>query len=515
MAHSKIGLVPHLVYGLAAVVGIVITMTLAPIVFASDASIERPLPELNEIKSVNGILSVTLEATEQKIYIGKAMIDVAVYNGEYAGPVLRVHPGDTMKIRLINHLSRPTNLHFHGIDTSPRDNSDNIHILVQPGETFDYLVKIPAYQPPGLYWFHDHTHGIAEKNVMGGLTGTVIVEGFAEQFPALTHIKERLFVLKDYDAFNGSKDPYVVKYLHKFVQSINGQMFSALTFHPGETQLWRLTNQSADYYFNLSIPGHKFRVIGQDGVAARQETETDKLTISPAERLEVLVDSGAPGSYDLVSEGTITGDGANKSPNRILGRVIVGGEPMVPVATIRNFPDRLDLRAHKIDAYRTVVFSQNNAEEKYFLNGRQFDHNRIDTRIPLGNTEEWTLKNDSDEFHVFHIHLVSFQVTEVNGKPQPFNGYIDTIRIPERGSVKIRMAFTDPNIVGTFVYHCHVLSHEDKGMMGQIEVYDPKIPVLARFWRTMNSCCATLKFNGGCFWSNLAMFFSTLFTKSI
>ena len=92
-----------------------------------------------------------------------------------------------------------------------------------------------------------------------------------------------------------------------------------------------------------------------------------------------------------------------------------------------------------------------------------FDANRVDFRVPLGNVEEWTVRNNSDDFHVFHIHQLGFQVVEINGVPVPFTGRIDTVRIPERGEVKLRLAFLDEVIVGQFVIHCHVLKHEDKG----------------------------------------------------
>jgi FtsP/CotA-like multicopper oxidase with cupredoxin domain len=430
---------------------------------------------LPEFRSEGGVLTATLEATQQKIRVGEVELDGAVYNGAYAGPVLRVHPGDTMRIKLVNHLSEPTNLHFHGIQTSPLGNSDNMHVVVEPGASFDYVVKIPKTQPPGLYWYHDHMHRLAEKHVMEGLSGALIVEGLARQFPELDGITEQLFVLKDY-SFDDSDDP-VIENLHEYVQSINGQAFSMLDLRPGETQLWRFTNQSGNLYFHVALTGHKFRIIADDGAAATTETETEVLNIAPASRLEVLVTGGTPGVYDLVSRNVLTGTGDALSRDRVLGRLTVAGDPVQPVPHIASFPASADLRSRKIDAYRTVEFTQKNDGVHFYLNGRIYDHDRIDTRVPLGNVEEWTIRNNSDDMHVFHIHQVSFQVTERNGETQPFTGYEDVVRVPERGEIKIRMAFTDPVIVGQFMYHCHVLKHEDGGMMANIEVYDPKVGV--------------------------------------
>ena len=446
------------------------------------------LYSLSEIRSVDGVLTATFEAKSQKIRIGDVTVDATIYNGEYPGPVLRVHPGDTMKIKLVNHAARPMNIHYHGIETSPLDNHDNIHVSVKPGETFDYDIKIPESQPPGLYWYHDHTHGISQQNVMEGLSGTLVVEGFAEQFVKLSDIKERIMVLKDYE-FDDSKDPVIANYYHNNIQSINGKTFSEITMRPGETQLWRFTNQSSNLYFHLSMKGHTFRVIGVDGRATLHETATNMLDIQPATRMEVLVDAGEPGEYDLVSEKVLTDDGPSRSLSRVLGKVIVRGAPTRPVQTIYGFPYEYDFHNAKIDEKRTVIFSQLNDDKNYFVNGRKFSAGRIDMRIPLGNTEEWTIKNDSDDMHIFHIHQLSFQVTEVDGKPVPYNGYVDNVRIPERSSVKIVIPFTNPVIVGQFVFHCHVLHHEDNGMMAHIEVYDPNPDGAFPFYKAGRNIC--------------------------
>jgi FtsP/CotA-like multicopper oxidase with cupredoxin domain len=129
----------------------------------------------------------------------------------------------------------------------------------------------------------------------------------------------------------------------------------------------------------------------------------------------------------------------------------------------------------RIDARRDVVFSEDPVTGLFFINHATFDHDRVDVKVPLGNIEEWTIRNASDELHIFHIHQVAFQVVSINGREQPFDGLVDTVNIPIHGEVKIRMAFTDPVIVGRFMFHCHILEHEDKGMMAQIEVYDPKV----------------------------------------
>ena len=445
---------------------------LVPAAVRADAP---PLRQLPEFSSVNGVLNATFDLKPQTIDLGDGVsFEGYTYNGEYAGPVLRVHPGDVMHIKLTNNISDMTNLHFHGLHTSPLENGDNIYIQVKPGDSFDYEVKIAPTQSPGLYWYHPHIHGISERLVNGGLSGMLIVDGFEKQFPEMDGIKVQAMIVKEY-AVEETKNPAIAR-LHRLVQTINGQLLSSISMHKGETQLWQIANPGANDFFHLSLKGHTFRVVGRDGVSTNQETIADRIDLGPASRVEVLVDAGEqPGSYDLVSEQTPTGLGADKTDSRVLANVVVDGEgTSVPVSHLTSFPAKPDLTTQKITNYRTFAFTENALKGEYYINGKLFDHERIDTRVPVGATEEWTIRNDSDDTHVFHIHQMHFQVVEINGKPQPFDGYLDTVRVPERGEVRLLMPFTDPEMVGQFIYHCHVLEHEDKGMMANIEVYDPK-----------------------------------------
>jgi suppressor of ftsI len=439
-----------------------------------------PTAGLSEFRSSDGLLAVTLLAAEGKVRIGDLDLDGATYNGLYSGPVLRVRPGDMLRVRLVNHLSQPTNLHFHGIFTSPLGYGDNIHLSVAPGDTFTYQVRIPATQPPGLYWYHSHIHGMSEHQVMAGLSGALVVEP-----PAGSDVSERLFVLKDMSFDDDTGNVTIDDELHGLVQSINGAFGANTTMRPGETQLWRFTNQSANRPFHMALRGHRFHVVAEDGEPTSGQREVDVLDIMPASRIDVLVESGPAGRYELISKGAMTGTGATRRLDRVLGLLAVDGDAVVPVVTPQLTSLPPDLRPARIDARRTVVFTQTKTtkpdDQIFYINGVVFDAKRIDVRVPLGNVEEWTVRNDTDDLHVFHIHQLGFQVTEINGAPVPFTGRIDTMRVPERGEVKLRMAFTDKMILGQFVFHCHVLRHEDKGMMAQIEIFDPR-PADFRQW---------------------------------
>ena len=115
-----------------------------------------------------------------------------------------------------------------------------------------------------------------------------------------------------------------------------------------------------------------------------------------------------------------------------------------------------------------MVFTEDDATNQFFINGKQFDPDRVDVEVKLGTTEEWTLRNSTEQ-HPFHIHVNDFQVISIDGKPYDADGLQDTVRmLPKQDAVVIRIRFTD--FTGKFVFHCHILNHEDNGMMAVVEV---------------------------------------------
>lgn len=439
----------------------------------------------------NNLPAVTLVAAPQRLQFGDTQTLGMTYNGKYAGPLLKVSPGGTLRVRLVNHLTQDTNLHFHGILASPLGRSDNMMIAVKPGEAFDYEVKVPSMQTPGLYWYHTHIHGSTEEGVMGGLSGPLLVEGFIDQYLSGARPVEQILVLKTH-----SEDPGLFAFFKNEhdsrILTINGRKNTSFSMRPGQRQLWHVGNFGPDEPFHLSIKGHPLIIVGRDGVPALHPTSAESITVYPGSRYEVLIDAGAPGIFPIMGSDD-NGDGRGRGTERgrherrdedddkagndhnEVGTLRVGGQPSPtsPLPQLKPAPAR-DLSEAHIDISRTIVFGE--TWRHYTINGHAFDHTRVDTRVPLGNIEEWNIKNDTDQLHVFHIHQVNFQVMKVNGQAQSFNGAVDTVPIAPNQSVTVRIAFTQPEIVGRFMYHCHVLQHEDGGMMAQIEVYDPSRP---------------------------------------
>ena len=419
------------------------------------------------VASRAGVLRVSLRPASSMVSVGGQRAMVVAYNGLYIPPTLRVHPGDTIRLRLTNALAEPTNLHTHGLTVSPRGNSDNVSLIVAPGQTQHYEIRLPTDHPSGLYWYHPHPHGFSDEQTRNGMSGALIVEGLLDPFPTLRHLPERLLLLKDLQVENGR-----VALTHigrNTIRTVNGTVNPVIVLRPGETELWRIGNVGADLYYRLTLDGYHFQVVARDGNRRAHLTTVDTLRLSPGARVEVLVTAGAPGVHLLRTGDIDTGPEGNQYAGTVMATVRVAGSPATPVALPQTLLPVEDLRG-KVTNRRTLVYTESKDGDTLFIDGKTFDMNRTDIRVKLGAVEEWTIRNESDELHTFHIHQGPYQLTEINGVPQPADDHRDIVDVPIRGEVKVVIPFTNPTIVGRFVYHCHILSHEDKGMMATIEV---------------------------------------------
>ena len=245
----------------------------------------------------------------------------------------------------------------------------------------------------------------------------------------------------------------------------------ALYIRPGQIQRWRILNASADDYYNFSLPGQKLRIISRDGNTLSRVVEEENEVMAPGDRIEILVQGGIWGTYDVDSLPFVQGFAHYEKATFM--RLVVAGFPTWP----KEFPTTLlpfdDLRNVKVDHTRTLTFSMGGTDDnpEFLLDGREFNPNVVNQLMTLGATEEWKLVNESNETHPFHIHINPFQVISINGKPVDRNGYDDTFSIPRKSTVVIRTQYKDFD--GKYVLHCHILFHEDHGMMQIVEVVRP------------------------------------------
>jgi FtsP/CotA-like multicopper oxidase with cupredoxin domain len=429
---------------------------------ASDTLSQPPV-----VTSHAGVLRLSLVPATSTVSVARQRVTLMAYNGEYIPPTLRVRPGDTIRIRLTNALTQPTNLHTHGLAVSPRGRSDNIFLHVAPGQTQEYEIRLPATHPSGLYWYHPHPHHFSDVQTRNAMSGALIVDGLLDSFPTLRQVRERVLLLKDVQIANGRA---VVRGIGKnTTRTINGIVNPEIVLRPGETELWRIGNIGADVYYELTLDGHRFQLVARDGQRRAHLTPMDSLRLSPGARVEVLVTGGAPGVHLLRTGNIDTGPAGNQYPGTVMATIRVEGPPATPAVLPAALLPVKDLRG-MVTNRRTIVLSESKDGDTFFIDGKTFDMNRTDTRVKLGAIEEWTVRNTANELHTFHIHQGAFQLIEINGVPQPPDDHRDVVDVPIGGEVKVIIPFIDPVIVGRFVYHCHILSHEDKGMMATIEV---------------------------------------------
>jgi suppressor of ftsI len=448
----------------------------APLQRGADAS--EPAPVL---RSVNGALVATLTAAEAPLTMDGRTWSAMLYDGRYLPPVLRVQPGDSLLLHLVNRLpaDQPTNLHYHGTATSPKPPSDDVLATIDASRSYDYRLWFPTNHDQGLFWYHPHPHGKSEGQVQDGMAGLLVVEGFLERYyPWLGDIPERLLALKDPEP-PGHPDSL------GHVKTLNGTQHATFSIRPGELQFWRVGNVGADAYFNLKVDGHRMWLLALDANALRRPQLVDSLFLPPGSRAEVLLQGGAPGRYAIRHAAVNTGPAGDPNPAASLGTLVVEGAPIDRHADVQRLgamtdipaiaSEIADIRQRPITRRRTFVFSESPDGGTFFINGEQFAMDSVNTRVRVGDVEEWALVNATGEWHAFHIHQMDFLVTEINGGAQDGSSLHDTVNLPyvvggQPGVVKIILAFTDPTVVGKFVYHCHILEHEDGGMMQVIEL---------------------------------------------
>lgn len=427
-----------------------------------------------ELRSENGVLEAVLTAAAGTVRLGDVTFGGLLYGGSYLPPLLRARLGDTLRIRFRNALlDDPSNLHFHGMSVSPQGQGDNVFVHVHPGGTFNYEVQIPARgrQGPGLFWYHPHAHGVVDKQIMGGMSGGLVVEGSDKLYPILKDLPERFLFLKQ--AQVGDRE----------LLSINGQLDPVVEIRPGEMQLWRIANISAELFARLRIDAMPLYVLATDGHPLPRPGRMTELFLGPGERIDAIVVGPSSGEYALHT--VSFQNEAWKEPG-----------PSVKLATLRSrgttasranaeahvlnqrlaLPSWTDeVRSAPIARRRSLTYSRTEDRKAFMINGRVMDEQRVDATVRLGDTEEWTIVNTDRQYHSFHIHQTPFLVTEVNGAPRKEDSLHDTFSVPPAteaapGRLKVVIPFTDPVIVGRFVYHCHAVDHEDKGMMGVVEV---------------------------------------------
>jgi FtsP/CotA-like multicopper oxidase with cupredoxin domain len=450
-------------------------------------------------------------------------------SGIVEAPTLRLNPGDQLVLGVKDSIPVPgdesmssmdmtspgpqcgdggtatlqsTNVHFHGLNVPPICHQDDVlTTLIQPGApAFQYSIQIPTTEPPGLYWYHPHVHGFTEFQVNGGAAGALIVEGMEKYRPEVTGLKERVFVIRQQYLVPWVPGPYELTINYETAPSFGAPGVPIIQVNAGEKEFWRVANATLQDFMPLQVTidgvAQQLELIALDGyplAAPRMETT---ILIPPAGRAEFIVPGFAANASPQF--GTLaynTGPTGNADIPQLLANIQVlskGGakglvKPKMPAAAASTNNLKFSgLKDATVTAQRKLYFSEEfggtNGPIQFYItvDGQKqqvFNPNEKPAIVThVGAVEDWTVENHALETHAFHIHQIHFMMLEVNGQPVPNQDMRDTIEIPYwsgKGpypSVKVRMDFRDPTIAGTFVFHCHILLHEDLGMMHKIQV---------------------------------------------
>jgi FtsP/CotA-like multicopper oxidase with cupredoxin domain len=341
---------------------------------------------------------------------------------------------------------------------------------------------VPANHPAGLFWYHAHVHGLVTNHVGRGAAGMIYVaNSYTDQVTRLG-IRHRLMMLQQaYFEDDRSRlisddgerdDPDLALSL------INGQLMPDIRMRPGETQVWSLLNGSTSAFYVLRLEGHAFTVVAIDGVplvSPRVDQET--LMLSSGQRMEVIVSANSNKgrytlSYDAYDQGVDTW------PHKAVANVLIGGKAWVggshPGVDTSSPVSDLSTASVPDELHRTIALSQDDAVPegefgRFTINGHAWDPAVSEWTSTLGTVEEWLITNDTNQDHPFHVHVNPFQVIKVNGSPVAFSGHQDVAIVPRFGSITVRTRFTDFT-GGPVLMHCHILDHEDMGMMTRFEI---------------------------------------------
>jgi len=395
------------------------------------------------------------------------------FNGPHLGPTLRAERGERVRVDVRNELPETTTVHWHGMHV-PAEMDGGPHQPVRPGETWSPEWTVD--QPAATLWYHPHPHGRTEDHVSRGLAGMFLLDDpdseAADRLPHEYGVDDVPVIVQDkrFGDDGEVRDAELGDEL--LVNGTHGPYLDVTT----ERVRLRLLNASVKrvYSFGLS-DGRDLDLVGSDGGLLPAPVALDRVRLSPGERAEVVV-TMEPGERAVL-----------RSVEPELGTNAVsdwfnGGRDELDVLELRaadqlspspELPARLapepDL---DVSGATTRTFRLQGRQ----INGKKMDMSRVDETVELGATEVWEVTNTDGEYHNFHVHDVQVQVLSVDGgdPPPELSGWKDTVFLPPGGSVRLALRFTDHADPDTpYMYHCHLLQHEDNGMMGQFVVVAP------------------------------------------
>ena len=476
------------------------------------------------ISSLKGILALNMTYYHDVDALGLDRFCYTTADGAQ-NPTLRLFPNDVLRLTLYNGWDMPdglstaayqqvtcgsmtmspnsTNLHFHGIHTSPQCPHDEVvHTFISSGQYFVYEITIPRSQPPGLYWYHPHVHTMSEGALLGGASGAIIIEGVESAVPSVAGLPEQLLIFRADvlpSSFAADTNPLKPNYdVSLNLIPIKYPSYSAalLNMQPSQKQLWRILNAASAQYLDLEIlfddVPQVLSIVSVDGVPIPQALAQTHVLIPAAGRVEIVF-TGPASSVGNAVVNTRAFTGAFETyPAHVLLKILSTIDaPDLPFSIPFNATPTVAINFTMQSPARTrhlyfdeapAIASQPNGNYNFFLteeghNDTVFNASAPPTiRVNTGTVEDWIIQNRATETHTFHMHQVHFKLLATNGLVLPVQQQLvmDTVGLDTYSgsgpfpNVTIRLDFTETS-PGIGLYHCHQLYHEDNGMMQTIE----------------------------------------------
>ncbi|HVG83063.1 MAG TPA: multicopper oxidase family protein [Vicinamibacterales bacterium] len=421
-----------------------------------------------------------LVAAEEWVRLAGATARLYAFNQQVPGPLLELQAGDEVQLRLINRLNEPTNLHFHGLHVPPDGSADDVFREVPPGSDGEYRFHIPANHQAGLFWVHPHMHGFVARQVSLGLAAPCIIRGDLDSIPAVAAAREHILVLQDFDLDRSGRPvaPGTAAMMtgrEGSLVTVSGQRGPRYAIEQDGFLRLRVLNASASRFYRLALEQHPLHMIATDGGSLAAPETVDDLLLAPGQRADVLVQGARPpGVYRLQSL-TYDRGGAGMMRGVTMGATLTLAtvaydrraeqpmslpETLVPVEALPAGPVQ---RTFTLGGVAGTGMGPGMAM-RFLINGREFDHMRIDDRVRLGRVEDWEYINDTTMDHPMHVHTNAFQLVEGDGQAEP--AWRDVVIVRAGSRARIRTRFDD--FAGKTVQHCHILDHEDLGMMSTL-----------------------------------------------
>ncbi|GAA1616531.1 multicopper oxidase family protein [Actinoplanes couchii] len=422
--------------------------------------------------STDGEFVLTMQAGRTEFQPGRPTPTWGI-NGSYLGPTIRVSRGDRVRMRVVNRLAETSTLHWHGIRLPARMDGGP-HQMIEPGAT--WTPEWTVDQPAMTGWYHPHLHEHTAMHVYRGLAGLIVVDDANRTgLPGEYGVDDVPLILQDKKFEDGGqleeggvdRGTWGVLGEDALVNGTLNARFAVTT----EAVRFRILNASnARVYRAGFTDGRRFHVVATDAGLLRQPAEVDRVKLSPGERAEIVV-RFAPGEQVVLNRigETARAAGDPEEDDFDLMTFVADPrlEPSPPMPAALGGPPAVP----PPPGARVRTFRLSGSE----INDRDMDMTRIDEVVPAGAHEIWEIVNESYA-HNFHIHEVEFRILELNGAPPPAwqQGPKDTVFLPKGAKARLSVRFnTHVDPVAPYMYHCHILRHEDKGMMGQFVVVTP------------------------------------------